>query len=479
MMEINNSRKNKKKICIIGAGPAGLSAAYILTKNNFKVDVYETSNHAGGMARTIELWDQMVDMGPHRFFSSDPRVNNLWLEIVKKDYEMVKRTTRIFYKNKFFHYPIRPLNALMNLGFLESVHCAISYFLAKLKRKNYKSNTFEAWVIDRFGRRLFEIFFKSYSEKLWGLKCSELDSDFAAQRIKKLSLFEAIKTAILGNNFKHKTLVDEFAYPKYGTGMVYERMAAYVSENGNKILYNKKVLSIKNKNKKFSISVDNNNEIIYDTVISTMPITSLINHLNAPENVKNSAKNLKFRNTILVFIKLDNCDPFPDQWIYIHSQELLTGRITNFKNWVPNINKGKSDTILCLEYWCNNEDKIWNESNEYLISLAKKELLHTKLINLHQFISGEVVKIPKCYPIYKSNYKEHLKPIQNYLSKIYNLLVIGRYGSFKYNNQDHSILMGLLAADNLINNNNHNLWELNSDYEYQESSRITSTGLQK
>jgi len=469
----------KKKVCIVGAGPAGLSAAYSLTKNKFDVDLYEASNFAGGMSRTIPLWNQLVDMGPHRFFSNDSRVNSFWLEIIKDDYIMVNRNTRIFYNNRFFHYPLKPFNALINLGLIESVKCLFSYFFERLKIKNHKFDTFETWVIKRFGKRLFEIFFKSYSEKLWGIKCSELDSDFAAQRIKKLSLFEAIKSAFIGNHSKHKTLVDQFAYPLFGTGMVYEKMANFIIENGNKLFYEKKIKSIKKLSDKFIVTTHDGKEAFYDTLISTMPITNLINNFKPPESVKNASKNLKFRNTLLVYIKLINCNPFPDQWIYIHSQELLTGRITNFKNWAPQINKGDPNTILCLEYWCNDEDDIWTESEEFLISLAKKELVQTKLVKIDQIDAGAVKRIPKCYPIYKNNYKDHLKPIQKFFDEIKNLYVIGRYGSFKYNNQDHSILMGLLAAENIIYDKNHNLWELNSDYEYQESSVITSTGLKK
>lgn len=469
----------KKKICVIGAGPAGLSAAYILTKKNYDVDIFENSNCVGGMSRTIDLWGQLVDMGPHRFFSNDTRVNSFWLEVIKDDYLMVNRITRIYYKKKFFHYPLKPFNALTNLGLIESIKCLCSYLFVLFKNKNNKFDTFESWVVNRFGRRLFEIFFKSYSEKLWGLDCKELDSDFAAQRIKKLSLLEAIKSAFFGNNSKHKTLVDQFAYPIHGTGMVYEKMADFIIQNGNKLFYEKKVSSIKKLQDKFIVTTLDGSENTYDKVVSTMPITNLIDNFDAPEYVKTASRKLKFRNTILVFVKLVDCNPFPDQWIYVHSQELLTGRITNFKNWVPQINKGESDTILCLEYWCNDEDDMWNESENYLISLAKKELIQTQLVKPEQISLGKVTKIPKCYPIYKKNYKKDLKPVQSFLDEIKNLYVIGRYGSFKYNNQDHSILMGLLAAENIMENKNHNLWELNSDYEYQESSIITSTGLKK
>lgn len=470
-----------KKIGIIGAGPAGLTAAYQLSKANIKVDVYETENSVGGMAKTINLWDQLVDLGPHRFFSSDPRVNSLWLEIIGPDYKMVKRLTRIFYKDKFFDYPLKPFNALRGLGIFESTACIISYLHSKILPPKDIS-TFEGWVIKRFGKRLFNIFFKSYSEKLWGISCRNLDSDFAAQRIKKLSLYEAIKSALLGNkSTTHKTLVDEFAYPIYGAGQVYEIMAKKILENKNNIFFKTPIKNAqsKNLNKKPTIELMNGNIIEYDHIISTMPITKLVEQMNAPDNIIKHCKSLTFRNTILVYLHLEDSSPFPDQWIYIHNENLKTGRITNFSNWAPTIKKNKTNSILCLEYWCYDNDELWKNTDEALINIAKQDIKKSKLIQNNTIIEAKVIKIPKCYPVYRSGYKTHLKPIENFLSKQKGISVIGRYGAFKYNNQDHSILMGILAADNIIKNTKHNLWDLNTDYEYQEASRISSTGLEK
>ena len=234
----------KKKVAIVGAGPAGLTAAYQLAKGGVEVDVYEAGPSVGGMAKTFLLWGQLVDLGPHRFFSSDPRVNSLWLEVVDRDYSMVKRLTRIYYKNIFFDYPLKPINVWRGLGIFESFRCVLSFFFSKIALSK-KTATFENWVISKFGKRLFEIFFKSYSEKLWGISCKDLDSDFAVQRIKKLSLFEVVKAALIGNRkSKHKTLVDEFAYPHYGTGLVYERMAKAIVGQGGYLRLNTLVKSV-------------------------------------------------------------------------------------------------------------------------------------------------------------------------------------------------------------------------------------------
>ena len=470
----------KKRIAIIGAGPAGLTAAYQLTKSdNLEVIVYESSNSVGGMAKTIKVWDQYVDIGPHRFFSSDPRVNKIWLEAVNGEYAMVSRLTRIFYKNKFFDYPLKAANALKNLGIIQAGACIVSYLAAKCNPRK-KDITFEDWVTNRFGKKLYKIFFKSYSEKLWGIPCTDLDSDFATQRIKKLSLFEAIKSAFLGNKKnKHKTLVDEFAYPIYGAGLVYEKMAEAIIKKGGKIFFETKIDRVEidpEGVEKALIHLANGIKEEFDHVVSTMPINYLVSGLGAPQGVIEACNNLKFRNTIIVYLKIEGKDLFPDQWIYVHSPDLETGRITNFNNWVPEITNNQPNSILCLEYWCF-DDPTWKSDNSLLVEQAVKDITKSGLIKNRKILDSMVYRVPKCYPIYSVGYKKNLKIVEDYLDTLSNISVIGRYGAFKYNNQDHSILMGILAAENILEGKNHNLWEINTDYEYQESSKITSTGL--
>jgi protoporphyrinogen oxidase len=471
------------KVGIIGAGPAGITAAYQLAKLNIAVDVYEAAESVGGMAKTIELWNQKVDLGPHRFFSSDPRVNQVWLEMVGNDYEMVNRLTRIYYKNKFFYYPLKPLNALSQLGILEAANCMLSFAKENIfSKKDSANENFESWVVNRFGRRLFEIFFKTYSEKLWGIPCDELDADFATQRIKKLSLFEAIINAVKpSKEVKHKTLVDTFAYPHQGSGVVYERMAEYVKNNGGNVFCKTPVQKVcTEKGKVTGIEMPDGEFRQYDQIISTMPLTKMVMQLpDVPENIVEAAKSLKFRNTILVFLKVNAIDLFPDNWLYIHADNLLTGRITNFRNWSQQLYGEEKSSILALEYWCYDEDEIWTRDNEKLIELAGDEMRKTGLIGDAEIVDGHVHRVKSCYPVYNCGYKENLKPIEQYLSSIENLNIIGRYGAFKYNNQDHSILMGMLAADNVAFAANNDLWEINTDYEYQESAKIDNTGLEK
>lgn len=479
LRDFMNTTKQTKRVAVIGAGPAGITCAYQLAKQGVEVHLYEAAPQVGGLAKSLDLWGQKVDLGPHRFFSDDTRVNKLWLEVAGRDYRMVDRLTRIYYKNNFYYYPVKAFDALSKLGLFTSAICVLSYFKEKLLPTK-QDGTFESWVTNRFGKRLYEIFFKTYTEKLWGIKCNELDADFAAQRIKKFSLGEAMKSALGIGGTKHKTLVDQFAYPTGGTGMIYERMEKFVNANGGKVLCNTPVKRVlKEGDTATGIELMSGEVVNYDHVVSTMPFTIMVKQLpGIPQNIVDFANKLSFRNTILVYLHIDGKDLFPDNWLYVHSADVETGRISNFRNYVPEINMGKETTIVAMEYWCYDADAMWSMSEADLIELGKKELIKTGLSKGAPVMEGHVYKIPRCYPVYSNNYKDVLKPIENYLSSIKGLSVIGRYGAFKYNNQDHSILMGLLAADNIVTNAGHNLWDINTDYDnYQERSTITAAGL--
>ncbi len=473
------------RIAVIGAGPAGITSAYQLSKamdgeRVTRLDVYELDTQVGGLAKSLQLWGQKVDMGPHRFFSHHAMLNELWLEVVGDQYKMVDRQTRIFYNKKFFDYPLKPANALRNLGLYEAFRCIFSYLKVRLFPLE-NNGTFENWVSNKFGKRLFQIFFKTYSEKLWGISCSELDSDFAAQRIKKLNLYEAIKNAMFkGKRNVHKTLVDQFAYPLSGTGSVYEKMAELISHRGGRIHHNTPVSRVITKNNAVrGVELEDGTSLEYDRVISSMPISLMVARLpGVPENIRQLAEKLKFRNTILVYLNIDSANLFPDQWLYIHSEGLRVGRITNFRNWIPELYGRYKSAILCLEFWCNFEEPFWKKDETELIALAERELRQSRLISGEKVLSGHVVRIPHCYPVYFRGYREIMSPIEQYLDEIQNLEVIGRYGAYKYNNQDHSIYMGMLAAENVLENRKNNLWEINTDYEsYQEASVITETGI--
>ncbi|MCA9383238.1 FAD-dependent oxidoreductase [Candidatus Dojkabacteria bacterium] len=472
---MNNSQvtKNNYKVGIIGAGPAGLTAGYLLAKEGADVTIFEASDVVGGLARSFDLWNQRVDVGPHRFFSKDPYVNKLWKEALDDDYVLVDRLTRIYYDKKFFNYPLKIFNVLTVLGPIESIKVVISYIKQKLFPIK-EEDTLESWVVSRFGRRLFDIYFKSYNEKLWGIKCNEIDSDFVAQRISNLSFTEALKNAITGSR-KAKTLVDQFFYPKNGAGEVYTRMAQKIKDNGGTILLEKPVKRvIKTNNKANGVETIDGNEYKFDYVISTMPLTLMVKALeDVPSTVMDNVNKLKFRSAILVYLRINSDQLFPDQWVYMHARDLKMGRVTNFRNWAPTLYGEEMDSILTLEYWCNPDDEFWNKSDEELSELASREIVESGLLKNEKVLDTYVYRIKRCYPIYSKGYKSYLKPVQDYLDTIEGLMPIGRDGSFKYNNQDHSILMGMRAADNILNNKDNSLWEINTDYEYQENAEIS------
>lgn len=464
------------KVIIIGAGPAGLSCAYALSKKGIEVEIFEASAFVGGMSRSFDLWGQRVDLGPHRFFSKEKNINQFFTEVLDGEYTSIKRLTRIYYKRRFFQYPLKFTNVLFNLNPFTIIRILWDYLIQRITPIKDPS-TFEAWVTNRFGKKLYEIFFKSYSEKLWGIPCSKIDADWAAQRIKTLSLIGAVISAIRGNaGNKHKTLVDEFSYPKYGTGILYEKCAELIKKNGGDIQLKtpvKKVL-VDSANIARGVQLTDGTEKKADFVVSTMPFTSMIKGLDqVPPKVKKAADQLYFRNTILVYLEINGTGLFEDNWIYVHSPDVKHGRITNFRNWCPTLYGDKDTSIICLEFWAFEEDDVWKMDDKKLTKIAKEEIAKLNLIPTSMdVLNSKVIKIPKCYPVYETGYQEPLKILENYIDRIDNLIPIGRYGSFKYNNQDHSILMGLLAAENIGNGSNTNLWEINTDTEYQEEGEV-------
>ncbi len=468
----------RKRVAIIGAGPAGLACADVLVRNGIRAEVFEASSHVGGLSRSFELWGQTVDLGPHRFFSSDRIVNEFWKDVVGEDFTRVERLTRIHYKGRFFKYPLEPYNAFAQLGPWDVTRCLLSYAWARLSPRR-TPKTFEDWVTQRFGHRLFSIFFKTYSEKVWGIPCSRIDADWAAQRIKKLSLFEAIKGAFLGNRGnRHKTLVEQFAYPRGGTGTVYSRLRDRIVLGGGQVHLNAPVQRVlqDGSGRATGIELRNGSVIEADFVVSTMPLTTLIQGLaQVPAEIAESAKRLFYRNTVLAYLEVDREHLFEDNWIYVHSPKVSHGRVTNFRNWCPSLYGDSRSTILCLEFWCFENDTLWGLSEAAIGQQAERELRQLELIPADaRILNSRIVKVPKSYPVYEAGYHEHLDPIAKFVRTLPNLLAIGRYGAFKYNNQDHSLLMGLLAAGEIVSGKEQGLWNVNTDSGYQESREINA-----
>ena len=467
--------EERMKVGIIGAGPAGLTAAYRLQQLGAEVVVFEAAPFVGGMGRSIDLWGQRVDIGPHRFFTQDPRVDGVWQEMIGDAFGVVRRKTRIYYRRRFFDYPLRPGNVIANLGPVDVVQCLWSYLReqGRPSRPDGARSSFEDWVVQHFGRRLFEMFFKSYTEKLWGIPCSELNSDFAAQRIKGFSLGHSVLAALGLGRTRFRTLVDEFRHPKAGSGDTWERMASRIAAGGGTIRLSSPVAEIRSCGRHVTGIATISGEVWdFDHVVSSMPLTLLVTRLaDTPPDVLAAVQRLRFRNTILVYLKVESPDLFPDQWVYIHAEDVAVGRVTNFRNWVPELHGGETATILALEFWCYDEDAIWRETDAALIDLAMREIRTVGLVADEVISAGHVVRVPRSYPVYARGYGETLAPVVAFLRSYDNLWPIGRYGAFKYNNQDHSMLMGLLAAENIMQRGGHDLWSVNTDYDaYQEET---------
>ncbi len=456
-------------MAVIGAGPAGLAAAYRLRAEGIEVDLYEAQGDVGGLCRSFDLWGHVVDLGPHRFFSSSEKVNRFWFQAVGDEFSWVPRQTRIFYKQKYFEYPLQAWNTFTNLGWRESMFSFASYLRIKLSLRT-NDDHFENWVTRRFGRRLYEIFFKTYSEKLWGLPCDQIDPDFAYRKIRRLSVFEIVKRFFK----KRDTFVDQFAYPHRGTGAVYQTIAQRFVKSGGVLKLNSPVLQVRDEGPKIEIHSQQERQL-YDHVISTMPLNQLIQQLpQVPSHVQTAVKSLSFRNTILVYLWVEKENIFSDNWIYVHSPHVRFGRVTNFSNWSPVKKKEATGTVLCLEYWCSTEDELWTWSDEKLTQLAQTELLASQIASEYGVIkASHILKIPKSYPVFRLGYKKALHVVKEYLQKNHkNICTIGRYGSFKYNNQDHSLLMGLRAAEQFLQQNREDTESVNSDQNYEEDFEL-------
>ena len=461
-------------VIIIGAGPAGLTAAYELSDSGKKVLVLEKKPQVGGLAETKVFGDYRYDIGPHRFFTKNKEVYDLFLEILDDDAVEVKRKTRILFKNSYFDYPLTPLNALFGLGVIESITIGFSYVLARVKSylQISKINNFEDWVVDRFGRKLFNNFFKNYTEKVWGIDCKDIGSDWAAQRIKGLSLSTAIKFALFPNSKKRpKTLVDQFYYPKLGAGMLWEKFEENLKRKNIEVSKENTVTDVTTTDQGFVVSFEdsNGNKKSEETknIFFSNPLLEFIDIFDGevPQKVIDSAKSLNYRNHISVHITVDK-KLFDDNWIYIHSPNVNMARIADFTNFSEAMSI-EGNYPLTLEYFCFEDDEIWNKENDEIIEYGLKELRTIFDVEFN-IVHSAVSRSPKAYPVIKTGYQVHIDIIKEWLSSLPNITAIGRSGMFKYNNQDHAMATGLYAARTLMGLGNFDPWEVNVDGEYHE-----------
>ncbi|MDQ3520534.1 MAG: NAD(P)/FAD-dependent oxidoreductase [Gemmatimonadota bacterium] len=470
--------KSGDRVVVIGGGPAGLTAAYQLVKQGYSVTVLEGENILGGISQTAQYNGYRFDIGGHRFFTKIKPVEDLWHEILGDEFISVPRMSRIHYGGKYFDYPLKAANALSGLGLWNAFLIMLSYLKAHF-RPNPVEENFEQWVSNRFGKRLYTIFFKTYTEKVWGIPCTEIRAEWAAQRIQGLSLAKAILSAASLNkrSTKIKSLINEFQYPRLGPGQMWEMAADKIREMGGQVLMQQYVEQLEMEDGRISAvrvrTPVGERRIEAEHFISTMPIRNLVRALQPepPAEVLNAGDGLNYRDFLVVALMLNEENLFPDNWIYIHTPGVKVGRIQNFNNWSRAMVPEAGKTCLGLEYFCFEGDGLWASSDADLIALATRELGELGLADASKVFDGTVVRMKKAYPVYDFAYNGHLENVRGFIDPISNLHTVGRNGMHKYNNQDHSMLTAMMAVQNM-QGATHDIWEVNTDFEYHEEQKV-------
>ena len=465
-------------VVIIGAGPAGLTAGYLLSKEGVRTTILEADEIVGGLSRTARYGQFRFDIGGHRFFTKFEPVQALWEEILGDEFISVPRLSRIYYDGTFFDYPLKAANALRGLGIVNALAIVASFIRWRYRPYPIEEN-FEQWVTNRFGKRLFEVFFKTYTEKVWGVPCTEIRAEWAAQRIQNLSLEKAILSAVSLNKRPSaiKTLINEFRYPRLGPGQMWETCRDRIVEMGNQVLLEHRSSAIETCGDR-AVAVRAHTphgvrRFTADHVISSAPLRTLVEVLepSAPPKVKAAADGLKYRDFVTVSLIVGRDKLFQDNWIYIHSPGVRVGRIQNFNNWSQALAPVPGKTCLGLEYFCFRGDGVWDSPDRDLIDLATRELEQLGLASANDVEDGTVVRMAKAYPIYDSLYRGHLDTIRAHIDPIPNLHTVGRNGMHKYNNQDHSMLTSMMTLWNM-RGASHDVWAVNTDFDYHERQVI-------
>jgi protoporphyrinogen oxidase len=463
---------DERPTLVLGGGPAGLTAGYLLAKQGRPVVVLEAEDQVGGIAKTVVRDGYRFDLGGHRFFTKAQEVDDLWHEIMREEFLLRPRMSRIYWNKKFLDYPLNGSDVVKKLGPVELVLSGLSYVWAKIKPKGEEENL-EQWVTNRFGKRLYNHFFKTYTEKVWGVPCTELRSEWAAQRIKGLSFFEAAKAALFGNkNNKIKSLIDKFHYPRFGPGQMWEQMTRDIEERGGQVLLNSKVTGLERDQESGRITRIVAGERSWEPgeVISSLELRATVglSSPDAPAAVSEAAQGLRYRDFITVALVLDGEDLFPDNWIYIHEPDVRVGRIQNFRSWSPWMVPDDSKACVGMEYFAFAGDEMWTMDDDKLVELATEELIKIGLAKPGQVAWGYAVRVPKAYPMYDRDYAERVAAIREWLETIPNLQQVGRNGLHRYNNSDHSMLTAMRAVDNITKGTNHDLWAVNAESVYHE-----------
>jgi protoporphyrinogen oxidase len=466
------TKSSTRRPLVLGAGPAGITAAYELARRGHEPLALEAGESVGGLARTEVRDGYRFDLGGHRFYTKSPEVEAIWREVLGSELLRRPRLSRIYWRGRFIQYPLRGSDVMRRIGPLEVLRSGASYAAARA-RPGRTAATFEEWVTQRFGRRLFELFFRSYTEKVWGVPTSEIHADWAAQRIRGLSFWRAVRGALGAGGEDVRSLIEEFDYPRLGPGQMWERMADEVRDRGGEVRLDSPVSRIVLDGRGIA-AVEAGGELVRSrAVISSLPLRALVSMAEPrpPAEVRDAAAGLRYRDFVCVALVLDGADPFPDNWIYVHEPDVAVGRIQNFRAWSEDLVPEPDRSCVGLEYFCFEGDELWSAPDADLIARARHELERLGLADADRFVRGHAVRVPKAYPIYDADFERRVRTIRAWLDGIRGLQQVGRNGLHRYNNSDHSMLTAIRAVENLVDGTAHDLWRVNADGEYLEHDR--------
>jgi protoporphyrinogen oxidase len=476
-VRLGNGQVADTEHVVLGAGPAGLTAGYLLARRGERVTVLEADDQVGGLARTEVRDGYRFDLGGHRFFTKSPEVEALWLELLGSDLLLRSRLSRIYWRGRLIDYPLRAGDVVRKVGPREVARSAASYAAAHL-RPRPEPQTFEDWVTQRFGRRLFELLFRSYTEKVWGVPTSEIRAEWAAQRIRGLSLWRAAASALGGGDggADVRSLIEEFHYPRLGPGQMWERMAEEIVANGGEVVLGAPVTGLGCAPGEVEVWAGGESWTANE-VISSLPLRTLAGIVapTAPVDVLEAAAGLRYRDFITVALVIDGADPFPDNWIYVHDPEVAVGRIQNFRAWSPDLVPDPDRTCVGLEYFCFEGDELWSASDAELVERATGELEAIGLARRESVVTGHVVRVQKAYPIYDGGYKARVATLRGWVDGLDGVIQIGRNGLHRYNNSDHSMLTAMRAVENVCDGRAHDIWAVNADSVYLEEDEVAES----
>jgi protoporphyrinogen oxidase len=456
-------------VAVLGAGPAGLTAAYRLVQRRLPVVVFEAGEEVGGLARTVVRDGYRFDLGGHRFFTKSAEVEALWEDLLGPELLVRPRLSRIYWRGRFIEYPLRPADVFAKVGPLELARSLGSYARARLARRP-EAETYEDWVTARFGRRLFELFFKTYTEKVWGVGTDALRAEWAAQRIADLSVASALRAALPGGGETPKSLIEQFRYPRLGPGQMWEELARRVEAGGGEIRLGASVEGLEHENGRLTAIRAGGERVEVSAAISSIPLRTTVGVAEPapPRKVTVAAAGLRYRDFLTVALLVDGEPPFPDNWVYVHDPSARVGRIQNFRAWSPWMTPDPRRSCLGLEYFCFEGDELWSASDDELVELGKREVGALGLVDPERVAGGHVVRVSKAYPVYDAEYAGRVERIRGWLDGLSNLQQIGRNGLHRYNNSDHSMLTAMRAVENLCDGAGHDVWAVNADSAYHE-----------